>query len=147
MRGSMSSTRMRQIKATLLLVAALVCFGPVGAVLAVGVMTSPIWLIAALTGQPAMLLAIAGGCVGGVGLMTLLTKIMFPEAKVAHAWLVWLSIPVGFVALVPVAVKFLNPDVAWLTVGAPVLATSHLVYLARGYLFGRRERFQIKGTP
>jgi hypothetical protein len=137
MRGSISPALTKQVKATLLLIEALVCFGPVGAFLALGVMTSPIWLIAALTGQPAMLLAVVGGCVGGFGLATLLTKIILPEAKVARASLVWVSIPVGFSALVPTAVEFLNPDVLWLTVGAPAFATAHFVYLARSYLFGR----------
>jgi hypothetical protein len=126
---------MRNLKTMLLLVEAPLCFGSVGAFLAVGVMTSPVWLIAALTGEPVMFLAIVGGCMGGYGLAMVLTKIIFPTAKVASPWLVWLSIVAGFVSLVPIATKFLNPEVLWLTLGAPAVATLHFVYLARRYLF------------
>ena len=122
--------------AALLILEAVLCFGPVGAFLLLGVLMSPVWLIAALTGHPSMFLMTLGGAAGAYGLFSVLNKIIQPETDAPRPLIVWVCIAAGLCTLIPVTIRFLNPNVLWLTLGAPILATLHFMYLARQYLFG-----------
>jgi hypothetical protein len=59
---------MSSFKKVLLVLEAVVCFGAFAPMLVMGAVTSPMWLIGALLGEPGLFLHIAGGCLGAYGL-------------------------------------------------------------------------------
>jgi hypothetical protein len=137
----------------LLLLEVAACFGPITGMWLLGVLMAPFMLPDALKGEfgalMTMFMVIAG--TGGLVALCQVVKWFFqPEGRMDRRWVLALMV----IILLPLATVAIGESVdQWTKMRTsrrtdwwpvvmftmPVLCSAHLVYLARGYLFARRE--------
>jgi hypothetical protein len=139
---------MSQMKRTLILLEAAVCFGNACIVLFVGIVFAPGLLGAAFVDPEAvsMLLAVVGGCIGMYGIIKLLRRILDPDARAPLPRVIWVCLLVGICTSFLTARHMFDPDVQLFSFGLPFVATLHFIYLGRSYLLGSRANKTMEPT-
>ena len=145
---------MKKLSRNLLLFELVICFAPAVAFLAIGIVMLPIWVgmlgaaifkaeyrnaIAGIEGVAvvASILAVVGGIIGLVGLLRVMRLLLKPDAPATVTARTRLYVLIGVATPILLAIVFFWRDI-WPMVfvsGLPILASLHIVYLARKALF------------
>lgn len=127
---------MAQIRSTLLVLEAALCFGSLVPPLLVGLVFSPAFLVAAPFDVESlgMFALVVGGVLGLFGVVTLLRKILGLTTRLTSAVVLWLCLASGICASVGAAWFMFEPGVRLFTFGLPILATLHFMWLGRTHL-------------
>ena len=131
-----------------LIIELLVCFSPACLILLLGIIMSPMQIyfmftlsmpVGAYLGTLAVVLSTIFGLFGLVGLYNVVVKLYSPNAKVINRKYALAFTLIALLPLLPIAV--VGDTFYWrLMAIAPIVATFHIMYLARGYLFGLNSR-------
>ena len=127
---------MASFKQTFILLEAVVCFLAPSIGLMLGVIFWPAVLEpnSGVSTILALMLVLVGGCFGAFALFLLIRRILDQTARLPRLWILWIFLLFGVGALVSASINFLDPDIRLFTLGLPLLATVHFVYLGRAFL-------------
>lgn len=153
---------MTRVSSTLLWIEAVVCFGPLASVLALGVLIFPVWigmlaaaLSATLIGVPVIydsgvsiwhvllpMTLVVAGVIGLAGLFRVLLELSQNEHPARPSPGTAIMVLVGLVGLVALNLYDRPSNLAALLVYTllPGICTLHVLYLARALLVPRRRR-------
>ena len=123
----------------------IVCFGPVGLMLCLGLFLSPkllkAFLIDNATENLSLLLTVAAGSFGLYGVWSLTTKILDNSKKIIHHSKIKLFMVLGLIALL-MQLEFMNVNelgTVFFFAILPFVSTIHLAYVGREYLSTSKE--------
>jgi hypothetical protein len=123
----------------LLFVEAVVCFGPAALFLPIGVMMVPLQIFVLFrTSEPWegplwLIGMVTGGLAGMIALCFVLAK-LWDNSRIERPRLVLLGTAMGVAALVSYAGGVPDSPVGAVVLGLPLLATAHILFLARDLL-------------
>lgn len=131
---------MNSLKKNLILGEVVICFGPAFILLAMGMAIIPTALRSLFSGHfygLYILGMLVGGVLGITGLIALTIKILEPESNTLAPSKVKLFISLGILAVLGFLVMASEGGPAWqlAVVSLPIIASIHLLYLGRSYVF------------
>jgi hypothetical protein len=117
-----------------------ICFGPLGLIVIIGLVVSPSLLLLLLNGETAGILAMSlliGGSLGLWSVRALVLKILKPDVLVMPVDKIRYFMFGGFLALFLLLGLGADSGLTWSlsVLLLPALASIHLMYMARGYVF------------
>jgi len=124
----------------LLILELIVCFGPVVALLVLGLLIIPVAFV--MDPRASNLDAVAmivGGLCGLVGVFAVVRTLMSGKRSRISTPVIIVLAAFGFASLIPIVVGSVHSQ-WWRLIGLlPILASLHMIYLARAQLFSSRS--------
>jgi hypothetical protein len=134
---------LRPLTKVLVCVEVVVCFAPLLPVLLMGALLIPMQFVflshepLLWRGSASLMASVACGAIGLVTLLFVLGKLLFGGTAIRSPWVIFIGVALGMLPIVPMAV---SGDGWWRLFGAlPLVASAHLLFLARGMLFPSRR--------
>lgn len=133
---------MNPVLKILLLAEVAICFGPAFLILVVGLVFIPVALQSLASGHMAgayLLAMLLGGMFGMAAVISLVIKILEPDSRTLSSRKILLFMAFGILAISGFLIIASDGRVSWQLgiASLPLAASIHLIYLGRGYVFGK----------